>query len=109
MQDAAGNGAISSASAVAAASAVSRVGCRPSIAASAPGARTVVAATEPRARRTSVHGSSAPALHQASAITTLLIACARRVPILRKRTWRSGTSGMRMRRRSSSSRRAVAR
>ena len=42
-------------------------------------------------------------------MTTLLIACARRVPILRNRTWRSRASGMRMRTSSSSSRRAVVR
>ena len=66
-------------------------------------------ATDPSASLTSVHGASSPVDRHASAMTTLLIAWARRVPILRNRTSRSAASGTRMRRTSSSSRRAVAR
>ena len=61
------------------------VGAAPSRAASVRGARIGVAATEPSASRTSRHVALGPGC-QASAMTTLEIACARRVPTLRKRT-----------------------
>ena len=64
-------------------------------------------ATEPSATRTSRQDGSPARSCQATAITTLLIACARRVPTLRKRASRPPPTGIRIRRISSSGARAV--
>ena len=74
-------------------------------------ARIGVAATDPSARRTSrpLGRRRRSPSRQPSAITTLLIDWARRVPTLRKRSSRPASSGIRMRSRSSSGARAVRR
>ena len=83
------------------------VGAAPSRTASVAAARIGVAATEPSATRTSDHPAARPCSRQASAMTTLEIAWARRVPTFRKRTSRPPASGMRTRRMSSSGASAV--
>ena len=66
-----------------------------------------VAATDPRATRT--FRQTSPSAHQATAITTLEIACARRVPTFRNRTRRPMGKGTTTRRTNSSGWQAVVR
>ena len=103
-------GESSPASVSAARSAVSGVGARALERASVARARIGVAATDPRATRTSRHARGAADVAPGRApCTTLLIACARRVPTFRNRISRPVANGMRMRRTSSSGASAVRR